>query len=43
VSGNRLTALCRERDGGWHRSSIIYTQCPGYRVANRDGWLRCEG
>lgn len=43
VSGNRLTALCRERDGGWNRTSIIYTQCRGNRVANRDGWLRCEG
>ncbi|MCS6931197.1 MAG: CVNH domain-containing protein [Acetobacteraceae bacterium] len=43
VSGNRLTALCRERDGGWNRSSIIFTQCRGNRVANRDGWLRCEG
>lgn len=43
VSGNRLTALCRERDGGWIRTSITYTQCRGNRVANRDGYLRCEG
>jgi hypothetical protein len=43
VSGNRLTALCRERDGGWNRTSIIFTQCRGNRVANRDGHLRCEG
>lgn len=43
VSGSRLTALCRDRDGGWNRTSISFTQCRGNRVANRDGSLRCEG
>lgn len=43
VSGNRLTATCRNRDGRWNRSAIIFTQCRGNRVANRDGQLRCEG
>ena len=43
VSGSRLTAVCRDRDGGWNRTSIIFTQCRGNRVANRDGNLRCEG
>jgi len=43
VSGSRLTATCRDRDGRYQRSSIIFTQCRGNRVANLDGRLRCDG
>jgi hypothetical protein len=42
LRGNVLTATCRERDGGWRRSSIRFTDCPRNMVANQDGRLVCS-
>jgi hypothetical protein len=41
VRGDRLTAICRTRDGGWNQTSIgSIGQCAG-GIANSDGRLVC--
>ncbi|MFN6953244.1 MAG: CVNH domain-containing protein [Acetobacteraceae bacterium] len=41
VRGSVLSAVCRTTDGNWRRTSIRYTDCPGNRVRNENGWLVC--
>ena len=42
VDGNRLTATCQKRNGGWHDSTLKnFNYCRG-RIENDNGHLRCE-
>jgi hypothetical protein len=36
-------ARCLTSNGGWWESQVNFRACPGARVANYDGRLRCEG
>jgi hypothetical protein len=41
VDGNRLTASCQKRNGGWHDSSLRnFNYCRG--IENDNGHLRCQ-
>jgi hypothetical protein len=41
--GPMLTALCRDRDGGWASTSLDLRTCQGGGVSNRNGRLMCAG
>ncbi|MFP1132321.1 CVNH domain-containing protein [Asticcacaulis sp. W401b] len=43
VEGDRLTARCRMREGGYSYTDIRLRECRGGRVENLNGTLQCEG
>jgi len=43
VRGDRLSARCRMREGGYNYSSLSLRECGGGRVENLNGTLQCEG
>jgi len=43
LRGDRLTARCRMREGGYNYSSLSLRECRGGRVENLNGTLQCEG
>lgn len=43
VEGDRLTARCRMREGGYNYTDMRLRECRGGRVENLNGTLQCEG